>query len=178
MNLNKKSIVSTLLALVLGSIVIVATTSTYVGEQNSNESFVWEGEQDRDIAEVETASDFTPPHRKGRSGNVMRNVMDNELADFIEYGIIVSQGNIYYNEQLVREVVFYTTYSFYNDNGLIVLRSSDTSGNLDIYVLIPGTPTSMSGADIGNFIRFDIGRLDLERSGLTDVTVSITMLSE
>jgi len=99
---------------------------------------------------------FTPPRREGRGGNIMRTIIDGDealLAYFEEYGLRVSQGNIYYNGQLVREVVFYSNYE---TTGLLVLKSSDTSGSITIYVLIPGTRNAMSGRDIGNYIRLDV----------------------
>jgi len=106
-----------------------------------------------------SSESFTPPNRENRS-NIMRTVTEDDevvLAHFERYGITVNQNNIYYNEQLVREIVFYSNY---NTTGLIVFKSSDTSGRIDIYVLIPGTQDSISGSDIENYIRFDVVELD------------------
>ncbi|MCL2580273.1 MAG: hypothetical protein FWE32_09650 [Oscillospiraceae bacterium] len=112
-------------------------------------------------AEVPTVNsssqNFTPP--TWRSGNIMRTVEDGDqatLAIFEEYGITLSQGNIYFNEQLVRSIVFYTTYE---NVGFIVYHSFDTSGRLVVYVLLPGTPSSMRGSDIENYIRLDVVEL-------------------
>ena len=48
-----------------------------------------------------------------------------------ELGITTVQGNIYYQGQLAREVVFYT---HYRGGNWMVLRSSDTRSDLVIYI--------------------------------------------
>jgi len=48
-----------------------------------------------------------------------------------ELGITTSQGNIYYQGQLAREVVFYT---HYRGGNWMVLRSSDARSDLVIYI--------------------------------------------
>jgi len=105
---------------------------------------------------------FTPPSWEGRGGHYMRYVEKNDLTAFEGHGITVNRGNIYYSGQLARRVIFYTSHSFQNNNGFIVFLSADKSGEIEIYVQIPGTPHSISGSDIDNFTRIDVVEIKSE----------------
>jgi len=126
MKMKKTGVFGKIAALVMVSALTIGTLTAFAADR---------------IAVAMDASIFTPPPRSytlTTLNNLTHGMAERMLRDLgvdEEFGITASQdGNVYYQGQLVRSVIFYRSYE--EDGHWIILNSYDTNSNLLVYVFV------------------------------------------